>query len=202
MKLYWFPGACSQAPHIIAREAGVPIEFVKVDPKRGTTETGDDYRKKNPLGLVPLLELDDGTLLTEAAVLVQYLSDLKPAAGLMAAHGTLARVQQQSRLNFIATEVHKSFRPLIKGGPPDAQSYALDLLPPAFDVVASWLVGREWLTGSAFGVVDAYFSVVFGWTRFIKYDTTRWPSLVDHLQRVRAREQVREALRAEGLLKM
>lgn len=201
MKLYWFPGACSQAPHIIAREAGVAFDLVRVDTKEGRTEAGADYLEKNPTGLVPVLELDDGTVLTEAAVIIQYVAELNPTAGLIAKHGTIERWQQMSRLNFVATEVHKSFRPLIKSGSEGAQEYATELLPSAFDIVAGWLEGKQWLSGPAFGVVDAYFAVVFGWTRFIKYDTTRWPTLVDHLQRVRAREKVRDMLRAEGLLR-
>lgn len=201
MKLYWFPGACSQAPHMIAREAGLPIQLVKVDTKEGRTEGGADYRLTNPMGLVPVLELADGTLLSEAAVILHYLADLAPEAGLIAPAGTMARWQQLSRLNFVATEVHKTFRPLIKKEAEETQRYARELLPPAFDIVAGWLHGREWLTGPTFGVVDAYFAVVFAWTRFIKYDTTRWPTLVDHLQRVRGRDKVRDALRAEGLLK-
>lgn len=201
MKLYWFPGACSQAPHMIAREADIPIELVKVDTKEGKTESGEDYRDVNPLGLVPVLQLDDGTLLTESAVIVQYLADCRPEAGLIAKYGTMQRWQQMSRLNFIATEIHKTYRPIIKQGPEEAQRYARELFPPAFDVVSGWLAGNTWLTGASFGVVDAYFAVVFSWTRFIKYDTTRWPTLVDHLQRVRGRDKVRDALRAEGLLK-
>lgn len=200
MKLYYFPGACSQAPHIVAQEAGIPLTLVRLDTKNLRTETGADFRAINPKLFVPVLDLDDGTRLTEAAVILQYLSDLRPQSALLAPFGTRERWTQMEWLNFTATEVHKLFRPLIKDAPEDAKTWNRNLLGPALDVVAAQLGDRDYLLG-AFTAVDAYLSVVLGWTRFIKYDTSAWPNINAYLKRVRARDGVRAALRAEGLLK-
>ena len=111
MKLYYAPGACSLAPHIALDEPGLPYEPVKVDLRKHTLPDGTDYYAINPKGYVPLLELDDGTRLTEVAVLLQYIADRKPGT-LAPAFGTIERYQLMEWLNFIATEMHKGFGPL------------------------------------------------------------------------------------------
>ena len=119
MKLFYMPGACSLAPHIVAKEAGIDLDLVKVDGKTKTTETAQDFLATNPNGYVPALVLDDGETLTEASVIVQYLADRKPAAGLIPACGEMARYRVQQWLNFIATELHKSFSPLFRPTTPE-----------------------------------------------------------------------------------
>ena len=111
MKLYYTPGACSQAPHIALRELGLEVEPVKVDLMKHTLPDGSDYRAINPKGYVPMLELDDGTRLTEANVLLQYIADQRPGT-LAPKFGTLERWKLMEWLAFIATEVHKGFGPL------------------------------------------------------------------------------------------
>ena len=111
MKLYYSPGACSLAPHIVARELGLAIELVEVDLGTHRLKDGRDYHAINPRGYVPALQLDDGTVLTEVAAIVQYLADLSPAAALLPPAGSLDRVRVQSWLVFIATELHKVFSP-------------------------------------------------------------------------------------------
>ena len=111
MKLYYMPGACSLSPHIVAREAGIPIELVEVDLATHKLKNGADYFAINPRGYVPAIELDDGTVLTEVAALVQYLADLKPEANLAPTAGTLDRVKLQAWLTFISSELHKQFSP-------------------------------------------------------------------------------------------
>jgi glutathione S-transferase len=110
LRLYYSPGACSLAPHIVAREAGVPIALVRLDLTTKTTEAGEDYRAINPKGSVPALLLDDGSLLTEGPVISQFIADLAPEAGLIAPFGTLDRYRALEWLNFVATELHKGFR--------------------------------------------------------------------------------------------
>jgi glutathione S-transferase len=201
MKLYYAPGTCSQSPHIVAREAGLPLTLVRVDNKNKTTESGEDYRAINPKGYVPLLELDNGVRLSEGPAIVQYLADLAPASKLAPANGTLERYQLQEWLNFITSEVHKQFSPLFDATMPDeAKEKFRNRLATRFDWIAGQLKGRDYLMGS-FTAADAYLFVVLGWTKFTGPDLARWPVLQDYVARVAARPHVQEALKAEGLLK-
>lgn len=201
MKLYYAPGTCSLSPHIVAREAGLPLTLVRVDNKNKTTESGEDYRAINPKGYVPLLELDNGVRLSEGPAIVQYLADLAPASKLAPANGTIERYQLQEWLNFITSEVHKQFSPLFDATMPDeAKEKFRNRLATRFDWIAGQLKGRDYLMGS-FTVADAYLFVVLGWTKFTGPDLARWPVLQEYAARVAARPHVQEALKAEGLLK-
>ena len=201
MKLYYAPGVCSLSPHIVAREAGLPLTLVRVDNKSKKTESGEDYRAINPKGYVPLLELDNGVRLTEGPAIVQYLADLAPASKLAPANGTIERYQLQEWLNFITSEVHKQFSPLFDATmPEEAKEKFRNRLATRFDWIAGQLKGRDYLMGS-FTAADAYLFVVLGWTKFTGPDLARWPVLQEYVARVAARPHVQEALRAEGLLK-
>jgi glutathione S-transferase len=201
MKLYYAPGTCSLSPHIVAREAGLPLTLVRVDNKNKKTESGEDYRAINPKGYVPLLELDNGARLSEGPAIVQYLADLAPAAKLAPANGTFERYQLQEWLNFITSEVHKQFSPLFDATMPDeAKEKFRNKLASRFDWVAEQLRGRDYLMGS-FTVADAYLFAVLGWTKFTGPDLARWPALQQYVDRIAARPRVQEALKAEGLLK-
>jgi glutathione S-transferase len=200
MKLFYFPGSCAMAPHIVAREAHLDVAIDKVDTKAMRTESGADYRAINAKGYVPVLQLDDGQYLTEAAVILQYLGDRNPAAGLIAAAGTMERYRQMEWLNYIATELHKLFTPLIKNGAAETQALHREILATQLDFVSKQLEGKDYLLG-AYSVCDAYLFTVFGWTRFIKYDTARWPLMQAYSKRVRDRPAVQTAMREEGLLK-
>jgi glutathione S-transferase len=200
MKLFYFPGSCAMGPHIVAREAQLDVTIEKVDTKAMRTESGADYATINPKGYVPVLQLDDGQLLTEAAVILQYLGDRKPEAGLVAAPGTMERYRQMEWLNYIATELHKLFYPLIKGGAEETKELHRQMLAKQLDYVSHQLEGKDYLLGS-YTVCDAYLFTVFGWTRFIKFDTARWPLMNAYAKRVRERPAVQLAMREEGLLK-
>jgi glutathione S-transferase len=201
MKLYYAPGTCSLSPHIVAREAGLPLTLVRVDNKNKKTESGEDYRAINPKGYVPLLELDNGTRLSEGPAIVQYLADLAPAAKLAPANGTFERYQLQEWLNFITSEVHKQFSPLFDPTmPEEAKEKFRARLASRFDWIVEQLRGRDYLMGS-FTVADAYLFVVLGWTKFTGPDLARWPALQAYVERIAARPHVREALKAEGLSK-
>lgn len=201
MKLYYAPGTCSLSPHIVAREAGLPLTLVRVDNKNKTTEAGEDYRVINPKGYVPLLELDNGVRLSEGPAIVQYLADLAPASKLAPANGTVERYQLQEWLNFVTSEVHKQFSPLFDPTmPEEAKEKFRTRLATRFDWIAGQLKGRDYLMGS-FTAADAYLFVVLGWTKFTGPDLARWPVLQDYVARVAARPHVQEALKAEGLLK-
>ena len=202
MKLYYSPGACSLSPHIVSRELGIPLELKKVNTKDKTIEGGGDYRQVNGKGYVPALELDNGQILTEGPAIVQYLADQKPEAGLAPKNGSLERYRLQEWLNFLTSEIHKQFSPLFKPNTPeDYKKIAKDNLATRFDWLDQQLAGKDYLTGKAFSVADAYLFVLLNWTRFQSIDLARWPNLVAFQARVGARPRVQEALQAEGLLK-
>ena len=199
MKLYYSPGACSLAPHIVAREAGVPVNLVKVDLKAHKTETGEDYYAINPRGYVPFLVLNDGTPLSEANVLVQVIADENPGANLIPTE-RIARAKVQSWLAFIATELHKGFGPLWDPtAHPDTKTAAKVRLGNRFDELNTRLGDQKHIAGDAFSVADAYGFTVVNWANFHQMDLGRWPNIAAWMQRVAARPKVQEALKAEGL---
>ncbi|HSD54817.1 MAG TPA: glutathione transferase GstA [Burkholderiales bacterium] len=202
MKLYYSPGACSLLPHIVAREVGVPIDLVKVDLKARKLDDGGDYTRINGKGYVPALALDDGTLLTEGPAIVQYLADRKPESGFAPANGTIERYRLQEWLNFLASEIHKSFSPLFN--PAAAEGWkqaARDNIARRFDWIAERLGPSAYLMGERFTVADAYLFTLLNWCQWTGIDLARWPALKAHHARVAARPKVQEALRAEGLAK-
>ncbi len=202
MKLYYSPGACSLSPHIVAREAGIPIELQKVSTKDKTMEGGGDYWKVNGKGYVPALQLDDGQVLTEGPAIVQYLADRKPEAGLAPKNGTPERYRLQEWLNFITAEIHKSFSPLFRPTTPDEyKTISKENLAKRFDWLNEQLAGKDYLMGKQFTVADAYLFVVVGWTKPVGIDLSRWPNLAAFHARVAARPKVKEAMVAEGLIK-
>jgi glutathione S-transferase len=202
MKLYYSPGACSLSPHIVAREAALPLTLVRVDTKSKKTAAGDDYLAINGKGYVPLLELDDGTRLTEGPAIVQYLADRVPQKQLAPANGTVDRYKLQEWLNFITAEIHKQFSPLFDATMPEEFKARLrDKLAGRFDWLAAELGDREYLMGSTFTVADAYLFTVLNWTQWTGIDRSRWPVLDRYVARIAARPAVQAALLAEGLLK-
>ena len=202
MQLFYAPGACSLAPHIVAREAGLDIGLVKVDLAAKRTADGGDYLGINPKGAVPALITDDGAVLTEAAVVIQYLADLAPESGLLPAAGSFERYKALEWLNFVATELHKGFGPLWKPNTPaEYREIVKELLAQRFTFLDRELAGRDYLLGSRFSAVDAYAFTILGWAAYMKIDLARWPNVTAYLARVGARAKVREALVAEGLVK-
>ncbi len=201
MKLYYAPGACSQAPHIALNEAGLPYELVKVDLVKHTLPDGSDFRAVNPKGYVPFVQLDDGTYLSEASVILQYIADQKPGT-LAPAFGTAARWKLMEWLAFISTEIHKGFGPLWNPQtPPEVRERAVQALANRFALVEKTLVSQPYLTGQDFTIADAYLFVVLNWSKLLKVDLTPWPALRAFQQRVAARPAVQKTLKAEGLLK-
>ena len=201
MKLYYSPGACSLSPHIVACEAELPIELVKVDLQSKQTETGEDYRQINPNGYVPALMLDDGNKLTEGPAIVQYLADQVPEKKLVPVAGTFERYRLQQWLNFISTEIHKSFSPLFNPAAPDAvKQAAKDLLNRRLETVSEQLSAPGFLLGDDFTVADAYLFVTLSWGQYVDIDLTRWPSLMRYVDKVSARSAVQRAMREEGLI--
>lgn len=202
MKLYLSPGACSLSPHIVLREAGLTFETEKVNLKTKETETGGDYRTVNPKGSVPALKLDNGEVLTEGPVIVQYLADSAPAAKLAPASGTKERYRLQEWLNYITSELHKGFSPLFNPKAPDEwKSIVKENLGVRFDYLSKRLDGKKYLLGDGFSVADAYLFTILGWTKPTGIDLGKWPVLKDYVARVAARPAVHAAMVAEGLVK-
>ncbi|RLP28047.1 glutathione transferase GstA [Mesorhizobium sp. YM1C-6-2] len=200
MKLFYMPGACSLAPHIVAKEAGIDLELVKVDGKTKTTETAQDFLATNPNGYVPALVLPDGELMTEASVLVQYLADQKPESGLMPAAGVMERYRVQQWLAFVATELHKVFGSFFKPNTPEAtKEINRELLGKRLAYVDGKLEGRSYLTGDVFTAADAYLWTILGWARLVGIDLSSFANIQRFLGTVGARPAVQQALRAEGL---
>jgi glutathione S-transferase len=200
MKLYFSPGACSLAPHIALSEAGVPYQTEKVDLRRHVLADGTDYYAINAKVYVPLLELDDGTHISEVAVILQYIADRKPGT-LAPAFGSIERYRVMEWLNFIATELHKQFGPLWYPTTPDATKDAQKAkLATRFDLLAKTLAAQPYLTGSAFTIADAYLFTILNWAPMLKVDLAPWPALQQFQARVAARPAVHAALVAEGLV--
>ena len=200
MKLYFKPGACSLSPHIVLRELGLPFDLEAVDTKAQKTASGADYTAINPKKYVPALQLDDGQVLTEGAAIIQYLADRKPDAMLAPPWGSLDRYRLQEWLNYIASELHKSYSPIFRAS--EEQRPALrDALAAKLEYVARNLEKRQFLMGDRFTVADAYLFTVLNWSGGVAIDLDRWPALKSYLQRVSGRPAVRATLEAEGLLR-
>lgn len=196
MKLFYVPGACSLGPHIIIREAGLDIELDKVSfGAQRTTSDGRNFYDVNPQGAVPALELDDGQVLAEAQVILQFLAAQKPEANLAPAEG-LERWRLLEALNFIATELHKGTSPLFKGPTPEAAEVVKANLVNRYKLLEQKLGDKDYLLG-AFSIADAYAYVVLNWAR--RFDVSVSPKLNAYFARVRARPGVQKALQEEGL---
>ncbi|MCC7218863.1 MAG: glutathione transferase GstA [Burkholderiales bacterium] len=199
MRLYFAPGACSLAVRIALTEAGLPFTAEKVDLRTHKLADGTDYTAINPKGYVPLLELPDGTRLSEVPVLLQYVADRVPGA-LAPAYGSVDRYRVMEWLNFIATEIHKQAGPLWYPTTPVATKEAARArLAVRFDHVAKALAAQPYLTGTGFGIADAYLFTILNWAPMLEVDLTPFPALVAYRARVAARPAVRRALAAEGL---
>ena len=202
MKLYYLTSACSLASNIALREAGLKFELVKVDRKTKMASDGLDYREVNPKGYVPALKLDNGEVLTENVVVLQYIADRNPAAKLAPPAGTLERYRLMEWLSFINSEIHKSFTPLFRQEAPDAaKDYTRTVLGGRLDYLEKAFGTRSFLMGEQFTIADAYLFTVLGWGAHVGVDLARWPQLKRFHERVGARPHVIEALKSEGMLK-
>jgi glutathione S-transferase len=202
MKLYFSPGACSLSPHIALREAGLAFDLVKVDTKTHRLDGGGDFYSVNPKGYVPVLELDGGERLTEGPAIVQYIADRKPESGLAPKAGTLERVRLQEWLNFLTSEIHKGFSPLFSADTPeDYKPVVRKRLAGRFDWLSKELDGRDFLMGDRFTVADGYLFTLLGWLPFVGMNLQEWPVLKAYRERIAGRPAVKEALKAEGLVK-
>ena len=180
MKLYYSPGACSLSPHIVACEAELPLELIKVDLKNKLTQTNEDFRQLNPNGYVPLLLLDDGSQLTEGPAIVQYLADQVPEKKLIPAADTFARYKAEA--------------------PEAAKELAITLLNKRLDTTAEQLASQPYLLGEDFSVADIYLFVALSWGQYVNIDISRWPALARYSDNISERPAVQKAMKEEGLI--
>ena len=202
MDLYFSPLACSLASRIALYEADADADarFIEVDPKTKRTMTGDDYRAIYPLGLVPLIRFDDGSLLSENAAVLQYVAARHPGANL-GGRDDLERARLQQWLCFIGTELHKAlFIPLFDQGlSEDAKARARDKSESRFAFLDNHLRGRDFLL-DRFTVADAYLYTVLNWTGSTKVDLTPWPAIAAYHKRMQARPSIAKAFKEEFAL--
>ena len=198
MKLYYSPGACSLAPHILLQESKAKYTLEKVDLKTKITEKGEDFKKINPKGYVPTLQLDNGEVLTEGPAIMQYIADQAPTSKLAPAAGTMARYRLQEWLNFITSEIHKGFSPLFNPAVPDAyKTMVKENLGKRFDYLSDKLTKNNFLMGNDFTAPDAYLYTTLTWSGYVGIDLSRWPSLQAFVKRVGDRPAVKAAHAAE-----
>ena len=201
MKLYYSPGACSMAAHIVAHEAGLDVTPVKVDLRTHKLEGGADFYAINPKGYVPAIEFPDGGIFTEAAAIVQYLADQAPDAGLAPAAGTLERYRFQEWLTFVSSELHRGMGPLWRPVGADQKKAIKDKLATRFAYLENALAEGDYLTGPNFTAADAYAFTILNWTKFLDLDLEPYPRIRAYMDRIAARPAVQATMGAEGLLK-
>lgn len=200
MKLYYMPGACSQASNIALREAGLKFELVKVDRRTKMAADGLDFNVVNPKGYVPAITVDTGETLTENVTVLQYIADQAPAAKLTPPFGTMERYRLMEWLSFINSEVHKNFSPMFhKDAAEGVREHALATLTKRLDYLQRALGSKTFLMGEQFTVADCYLFTVLNWAPAVKLDLGKWPELKRYVDRIHARPHVLEALGAEGL---
>jgi glutathione S-transferase len=200
MKLYFAPGACSLSPHIVLRESGAKFDMEQVDLREKKTKKGDDYLKINPKGQVPLLELDDGTLISEGPAIVQYIADKNPGAGLIPPAGSIDRYHLQGWLTHIGTELHKTYGPCFRPTTPDEyKKISKETLKAKYKGIDKALEGKQYLMGDKMSVADAYLYTVTRWAPRIEFDLSPFPNVQRFMEHMNQRPKVQEALAAEGL---
>jgi glutathione S-transferase len=202
MKLYYSPGACSLSPHIVLHEAGLKFDPVLVSLDSHKLKDGSDYYPYNPLGYVPLLELDDGTRLSEGPAIVQYIADQVPDKKLAPPNGSLARYQLQSMLNFITSELHKPLGSMFsKDLHDDTRRATKERVAGRLQWLDGQVEGKQYAMGDTFSVADAYIFTVTSWGQYVGVDLAAYKNLSALCARIAARPAVQAAMKAEGLLK-
>jgi glutathione S-transferase len=201
MKLYFMPGACSLAAHISLREAELPFSLVRYDKETHVLDSGQRLDDVNEKGYVPVLELDNGARLTEVPAVLQYIADQRPASGLAPPPGTWERYKLQEWLNFLSSEVHKSFWAFFHGGCDAERPNQTERLLQRFGWMERKIGSKAFLMSDAFTVADAFLLTMLNWLRPAGFDLGQWPQLKGYRSRVSQRPSVQAALEAEGLKK-
>lgn len=199
MKLFYSPNACSLAPHIVLRELGFPFDLIKVDLQQHLTELGEDFYRLNKKGQVPVLQLEDGSFLTEVAVISQFFVDQFERKDLLPEINTVERYQTLSWMNFIASEIHKAYSPFFhESYGEESKTIFSTILNKHYAWVDQQLDGQNYLSGSNFTIADIYLFVVTRWADFIGLDLGHFIHLTAFMQRIAHRQTVQDAIVAEA----
>jgi glutathione S-transferase len=200
MKLFYSPGACSLAPHIVLREINKDFDLVKVDFSTSKTEHGDDFTQINPHGYVPAIQLDNSDTLTEGVAIMQYLADSSPEAGLVPKNGTFERAKLHERLNYLTSEFHKGFAPLFSDVSDEEKKRAVANVESKLDYLDDLLSEQDYLMGDKFSIADAYMFVIASWTAPTGIELKKWSNISAYSEKIASRKSVQDAMRAEGLI--
>jgi len=202
MKLYYATGSSSLFPHIVLHESGLAFEAIKIDEHTKEITGGGDYKGVNPVGTVPALALDDGTLVTEGAVIAQYIADLVPDKRLAPPHGTMERIRLQSWLNFFSSDMHKGgFSPLFYSGVPEEGRVVFrEKLNARFTLLDHHLAVNRYLMGDTYSIADAHLFVVSNWASWTNFDLSPYGAVLGLRERIGSRPAVIAALTTEGLV--
>jgi len=200
VKLYFSPGACSLAPRIALIASGLPFDSERVNLRTKLTADGEDFRTINPKGYVPALALDDGHLLTESQVILQYVADQAPASALAPVTGSFERYELMESLAWTSTELHKRFSPIFApGASSEAKETAWAALAAPLTYVAGQIGDGGYLINDRFTVADAYLFTVLNWVGFTSFSLDNWPALQAYHARIKTLPAVQEALHQEAL---
>lgn len=201
MKLYYAPGACSLASHIVLQETGQAFDISKVDLRANTTQDGEDFTKINPYGYVPSIRLDDGIVLNEGVAIMQYIADKSPEANLAPANGSFERYKLQSMLTFINSELHKMigglFNPTLTD---DAKLALIGRIENRLNTFSDQLGDDKFAINNRYSIADAYLFTVLNWLKLFKIDINQWPKLAAHAAMMFERPAVQAAMKVEGLI--
>ena len=200
MKLYYTQGACSLVVRIIMNEIGIKSEFESVDLHTKKTEKGDDFLKINPKGSVPVIKTDDGEILTENAVILQYLADTNSATKLLPGTGDFKRYRVLEWLNYVTTELHKTIGALFN---PDISDEVKEkIYRPMIKTKLSFVdknLTHKYLLGDEFTLPDPYLFVMLTWALHFKFDLSEWPNLSRFFAELKQRKSIHQSLVEEKL---
>lgn len=200
LTLFYARGACSMAPHIALYDSGLPFSVEAVD--LGTKKwQGGDYFGVTEKGLVPALKLENGEVLTEVAVVLQYIANQVPTKHLLPPFGEFSRYRCLEWVNFIATELHKGFSHTFKTKNEAVIQHAKEAVITKFAFVDKMLSGKNYLCDDEFTIADAYMFVPLTWADIRKLDLDKFSALRSYQENLRRRPSVQKALKAEGILK-
>lgn len=203
MKLYYKPGACSLASHIVLNELNIPYVLERTDTAKGITETGRNYADINPNGYVPALEIEPGLVLTENPAILEYLADLAPEKDLAPQQGTFERTRLRELLAFLSSELHKAFSPFFAGvelTAKERRAAEAKIARRIAPIEARLAHTNANLLGEQLSVADIYAFVILNWSQFIGFSLTPWPSTYAFWVRLQSHPSVVKALETEGLL--
>ncbi|MEO7067716.1 MAG: glutathione S-transferase N-terminal domain-containing protein [Rhodanobacter sp.] len=203
MKLYYMPGACPLADHIVLEWVGAKYEMVEVERDKLKSP---EYLKINPRGAVPALA-DGEFVLTENVAILNYIADLYPDKKLHGDGTPRGRAEVNRWLGFINSDIHQSFKPIFGPGSYVAdKSQHAELIANAsqrlsnlFKIVNTPLTEHDWLTGASRSIADPYLFVMLLWAKGKSIDLSGLDGLERFFQRMQADVGVKAAMHAEGL---